>query len=134
VGVSPTIREIGIVIGNCRRTRFVLAGYSQGAMVIHQAESRLDARLGDQGSKSIIGTLLLGDGDRRAYSKAKRFGSAAGSGEGIRVYLTARDRRTRRPQPTLIAGPRLIGCPALVAGASASLRDIAGNAVQRRPG
>ena len=68
----------------CPGTQIVLAGYSQGAMAVHQAEIRLVA---GRESAQIIGTLLLADGDRLPTARAAHRGSAASNSSGIRTYV-----------------------------------------------
>jgi cutinase len=86
-GISQTVREATIVAANCRNTSLVMAGYSQGAMVIHQAELQLDDQRHVDVHDAIIGSLLLGDGDRVHDSRARLVGSAPRTGEGVRVYV-----------------------------------------------
>jgi hypothetical protein len=61
----------------------VLAGYSQGAMVMHEAELGLSSGV----TNCLGGTLLLGDGDRVSHTKAKEFGTSLAQAEGIQVYI-----------------------------------------------
>lgn len=72
----------------CPSSSVVLAGYSQGAMVIHQIEQQLAAagRPGDVLDR-VAATLLLADGDRVPRTQAVRLGTAAARGEGIRPWL-----------------------------------------------
>lgn len=77
-----------------------MAGYSQGAMVIHQAELQLDDDQHASAHDAVVGTSLLGDGDRTHDSRAKLFGSAPLSGEGVRVYLHGRARDVDQPWST----------------------------------
>jgi hypothetical protein len=86
-GISQAVKEANIVAANCPDTMLVMAGYSQGAMVIHQAELQLDGQRHADTHDAIIGTLLLGDGDRIHDSRASLFGSAPLAGEGVRIYL-----------------------------------------------
>ena len=69
----------------CPDQRFVLAGYSQGAMVMHRAVQDLiaspTARSQDLRSR-IDGVILIADGDRRADDRVTSLGSAVG-GRGI---------------------------------------------------
>ncbi len=87
LGVSQTIVELETELTACPEIEFVLAGYSQGAMAIHQAELRLEQDGHEDVLDAIGGTLLLGDGDRAPNSAAKSFGGAPRSGEGIQVSL-----------------------------------------------
>lgn len=80
--VGDAVRE-----GNaCRGAVFVFAGYSQGAMVAHQAELELERRQ-LQAFYNTIGTILLADGDRVSNTKAMEFGTSKHSGKGIATYL-----------------------------------------------
>jgi hypothetical protein len=86
-GVSETIVDIRSTLDSCPETELVLAGYSQGAMAVHQAELQLE-REGDEEALDVIGgTLLLGDGDRAPNTQARIFGGAPRGGEGVQVYL-----------------------------------------------
>jgi hypothetical protein len=86
-GVTQTIADVHAVTARCPETEIVLAGYSQGAMAVHQAELQLH-RDGDEGALDAIGgTLLLGDGDRVPGTQAKIFGGAPTGGEGVQVYF-----------------------------------------------
>jgi cutinase len=86
-GVSDAIFDIDNWHATCAPTVFVLAGYSQGAMVMHQAEVSMHSKH-DSAFNSIAGTLLLGDGNRVPNTKAKEFGTSANNAEGIQTYLT----------------------------------------------
>ena len=65
----------------------MLAGYSQGAMAMHQAELELRDAGETELLTHVAGALLLADGDRVASTTAKRFGTASSTAEGIRTYL-----------------------------------------------
>lgn len=85
-GVRDGIRRLR---RTCRSTSVVLAGYSQGAMVVHQIEQRLSF-VGVPGSDAldrVAATLLLADGDRVPGTAAVRLGTAAAGGEGIRPWF-----------------------------------------------
>lgn len=88
-GVDDVISDERSMLASCPHTKFVLAGYSQGAMVMHQAELQLVAGRRGRLIRHIAGTLLLGDGDRAPNTLAHRFGTSAARGEGIRTYLHA---------------------------------------------
>lgn len=69
--------------GTCKTTKFVLAGYSQGAMVVHDFLNRL-ARTHDTASQaSIIGVALLGDPYRVRFAGVHEFGTAPSAGYGL---------------------------------------------------
>jgi hypothetical protein len=87
-GIKRTVELAETVVANCPGTSLVMAGYSQGAMVIHKAQQRLQAAGRADVIVKIAGTLLLGDGDRVAWSRATRFGNSDARGQGVRTYLT----------------------------------------------
>ena len=83
-GVTNAVNAIEDFHNLCTQTVYVLGGYSQGAMVIHQAENKLPGAV----RKAIAGTLLLGDGNRVVNTKAKgKFGTSPNDGQGIATYL-----------------------------------------------
>jgi Cutinase len=92
-GIAATVRIAKDLATNCPTSAIVLAGYSQGAMVVHQAELRLAAGGRTDVLGHIAGTLLLGDGDRAAGTKAKLFGTSSAGAEGVRTYLHGNDRK-----------------------------------------
>jgi hypothetical protein len=86
-GSSAAISEAKFLHSACPDTTLVLAGYSQGAMVMHQAELQLAADGGTGVLQQIGGTLLLGDGDRVPQTAAREFGTSSDGSEGIRTWL-----------------------------------------------
>jgi hypothetical protein len=86
-GVSFMVSNVensATVCGNA--TRLVLVGYSQGAIVVHQAEDYLLVH--DRAALNhIIATVVVADGDRVPNTRAREFGSSGASGEGVQVYL-----------------------------------------------
>jgi hypothetical protein len=87
-GFNGIMTDFNAAVAACPSTRIVLAGYSQGAIVVHEAESWIAAHLNAKLSR-IAGTVLVGDPDRIAHTKATTFGTVAASAEGVRVYLRA---------------------------------------------
>ncbi|HVW82217.1 MAG TPA: cutinase family protein [Mycobacteriales bacterium] len=85
-GVTAAVKDARMVSYYCPGSYLMLAGYSQGAMVVHQAEWRLAKSYPEIASR-IVGTVLVADGDRIPNSEAKRFGTATGGGEGVRTWL-----------------------------------------------
>lgn len=73
----------------CPQERVVLAGYSQGAMVVHRALQDLD-RAGDPEARQILartdGVVLISDGDRRRRDRVTDYGTA-GRSEGVGYAL-----------------------------------------------
>lgn len=97
-GVSDTIFDADDFHAVCPPTVFVFVGYSQGAMVMHQAENQLDAH--HHGTfKAIAGTILLADGNRVPDTRAKEFGTSAHNGEGVQTYLTPMSSHPDVPAP-----------------------------------
>jgi hypothetical protein len=85
-GIKATEADVTAVVSQCPDARIVLGGYSQGAVAVHDAEVSLAAD--DPSAFShVAGTLLLADPDGVPDSKAKRFGTAPASAQGIRSYL-----------------------------------------------
>jgi hypothetical protein len=84
--VQATLRDRA---ATCPQERIVLAGYSQGAMVVHRALQDLD-RSGDPVARQILartdGTMLISDGDRRRRDRATDYGTARRS-QGIGYAL-----------------------------------------------
>jgi hypothetical protein len=85
-GIKQTEAAVAQVLSSCPKAKLILAGYSQGAVAVHDAENWIAANKPAELSH-IAGTLLLGDPDRVPHSKSKLFGSSPASGEGLRVYL-----------------------------------------------
>jgi hypothetical protein len=70
----------------CPRALMLIAGYSQGAMVVHQAVNQLK---GTGAEQCIEGSILLGDGDRVPNTKAEEFGTSPKKGEGIGNWIAS---------------------------------------------
>ena len=102
-GVKLTIEAVHAVLSGCPEIELVLAGYSQGAMAIHQAERKLEHEGDEEALDAIGGTLLLGDGDRTARTDAKLIGGASQWTTGIRVALhgTAHPQDVEEPETTV---------------------------------
>jgi len=87
VGVNDAISELSTEEAVCPKTSIILAGYSQGAMVMHDLGEEL-IKSGRQGLLTPVrATLLLGDGDRTGSTKARQFGIENGAGVGVRTWL-----------------------------------------------
>jgi hypothetical protein len=85
-GIKMTEYEVASVLRLCPGAKIVLAGYSQGAIAVHDAENWLAAH--EPGElRHVLGTLLLGDGDRVPNTKAKEFGTSKAGAQGLRVYF-----------------------------------------------
>jgi sugar lactone lactonase YvrE len=92
-GIASAIDELRTEAAQCSKSRFVLAGYSQGAMVMHQVLLRLE---GDPGLRHLLArvaaTLLIADGDKKKETAANRFGTASFQAEGIRSAIRLGER------------------------------------------
>jgi len=62
-GIQGTEQAVGTILGLCPGAKIVLAGYSQGAIAVHEAENWLHANKPGE-LTHIVGTLLLADPDR----------------------------------------------------------------------
>ena len=91
-GVATAFDELNNQAARCPSARFVLAGYSQGAMVMHQ----LLLRLTDQANTGLLGriadTALIADGDKKRATAAVTFGTAGRAAEGVRSALSVGER------------------------------------------
>ena len=85
-GIVGAEQAVNTIVAKCPNSQIVMAGYSQGAIAIHDAEYSL-SRTSPSEYTHVAATLLLGDGDRVPSTRAMLFGSAPRSSSGIRVYL-----------------------------------------------
>jgi hypothetical protein len=85
-GTKVTVGAAEVIHAYCPKAKFVMIGYSQGAMVMQGAELTLEAK--DRGAfNQILGTVMIADGNRVPNTKAKEFGSSPASGEGIDPWV-----------------------------------------------
>jgi hypothetical protein len=84
-GINGAESAVRTAVDECPNSEIVMAGYSQGAIAIHDAENSL-ARNSPSLFSHIAATLLLGDGDRVPNTQAVLFGTASRLSSGIRVY------------------------------------------------
>ena len=82
-GVSAVVSKVRSLNRTCTSMQLVFAGYSQGAMVVHQALLKLSGSV----TGCVKGTLLLADGNRAKYTRAMEFGTSLHKGEGIETYI-----------------------------------------------
>lgn len=89
-GIAVTEWLVRHLVETCPTSQLVLGGYSQGAIAIHDAENAFK-QSSDPATHALLShiaaTLLLGDPDRAPNTKAKTFGTAPVSGEGLRAYF-----------------------------------------------
>jgi hypothetical protein len=69
-------------IRQCPDERLVLAGFSQGAMVIHRSMQILGSRVTDR----IDAIVLIGDGDRLPGDDGQLLGNAGGKAKGVGLW------------------------------------------------
>lgn len=90
-GIDEGIRKLKSRIveyaSDCADTDIVLVGFSQGAMVIDEAQRQLRNDGQTDALDAIAGTLLIADGDKRSRSEATLVGSSGKTGQGIRQYF-----------------------------------------------
>ena len=97
-GVSNAKALLAKQVGACPRQRYVLVGYSQGAMVMHRVlqDLRAEGSSATKETRRIDAAVLLADGDRSSADHLVSSGSA-GKGRGI-SYLSPADSRVRGTQ------------------------------------
>lgn len=71
-GTGALANQYANFVQQCPSTKVVLAGYSQGAMVVHRNLQALEA------SPNLSTALLIADGDRRPDNPTLNLGTAAG--------------------------------------------------------
>jgi hypothetical protein len=79
-GSSALGKQYEAFVQQCPASKVVLAGYSQGAMVVHRNLASLEA------SPNLIAVLLVADGDRRPADPTLNLGTASGipeRGKGV---------------------------------------------------
>ena len=102
-GVAQLWATYTQVRASCPSERIVLAGYSQGAMVVHQFLEELNATTDTAGKAAVRGVILLADPDRVHHSLIVDFGDAPFSSYGVcdlvskAVSCTSPDRLTDIP-------------------------------------
>lgn len=81
-GVGVAITTLDLRAQACPNERLVLAGYSQGAMVMHRLVNRLDSSY----LSRISALVLIADGDQVSPTRAERRGTAPVGNTGIAEY------------------------------------------------
>jgi hypothetical protein len=79
-GAAALGKQYEAFVQQCPTSKVVLAGYSQGAMVVHRNLASLEA------SPNLTAVLLVADGDRRPEDPAFNLGTASGipkRGKGV---------------------------------------------------
>ncbi|MGW4215104.1 cutinase family protein [Lentzea sp. NPDC004789] len=85
VGIQQLWKTFTAVRTDCPDQKIVLAGYSQGAMVVHQFLEQLSRKNDNAGQAAIRGVILLADPDRVRFSTIVDFGDADFGSDGICV-------------------------------------------------
>jgi hypothetical protein len=79
-GTAALANQYNAFVGQCPTSKVVLAGYSQGAMVVHRNLAALGA------NPNLAATLLIADGDRLPADPTFNLGTASGipeRGKGV---------------------------------------------------
>jgi len=79
-GAEALAQQYGAFVAQCPTTQVVLAGYSQGAMVVHRNLRNLDS------NPNLAAALLVADGDRLPQDPTINLGSVTtvpGAGKGV---------------------------------------------------
>ena len=102
-GTAAAVSEVKSEVLNCPSSLLVLAGFSQGAMVVHRAELEL-AATDPSALAHVAGTILLADGDRTPHTAAAhKLGDAGTEGEGVAVRLgLVKPRDVPLPKTTVV--------------------------------
>jgi hypothetical protein len=91
-GVKEVRRALTERAAHCPNERIVLAGYSQGAMVMHRIlTNAITSGVTDQLPSAILNRIdaliLIADGDRVANDTTTKYGSARPSAQGVGTQL-----------------------------------------------
>jgi hypothetical protein len=82
-GVGEMVAQMSTLHSACPHAFITVGGYSQGAMVVHQALLRVKSK---SVQKCQNGTILLADGNRVPNTIVAQFGSSPRDGEGIATW------------------------------------------------
>lgn len=74
---------------NCAQTKIVLAGYSQGAMIVHEFANELASSADAAAIKAVAGVVVLADPERVIHSQVTEFGDASNTGYGVCPLIAA---------------------------------------------
>ncbi|BAS11766.1 hypothetical protein AHiyo8_00690 [Arthrobacter sp. Hiyo8] len=105
-GLKVATADLSADAAVCPDARFVLGGYSQGALVMHELLLNLsdNANKGDAASQALLrritATVLIADPAKKSNTAAMHFGTAPLSAQGIKSFLTAGDRDVPTPSST----------------------------------
>lgn len=83
-GVTQAVNDLTSDATICPNSEIVLAGYSQGAMLMHRVVHELSATTGGRQILSrVAATILIADGDQVPYDHVTRYGTAPMSAHGV---------------------------------------------------
>lgn len=101
-GLTSAMQELSIRAALCPSTRFVLAGFSQGAMVMHQLLLRLTDTPNSALFQRVAASALIADGDRVKGTSALSYWSSktAPAAEGIESFFLNGGRDIPMQPPT----------------------------------
>lgn len=86
-GVATVEAILESEASKCPNERFVLVGYSQGAIVMHRALNKLAKQSRGDILDHVSGLGLIADGDRVKGSTVRNLGTDAANGKGIATAL-----------------------------------------------
>ncbi len=102
-GIKSATDELMTEATQCPNARFVLGGYSQGALVIHQLLLNLSDK-NDAASQALLrritATALIADPGKKSETAAMHFGTADFAAQGIKSFLTFGERDVPTPSST----------------------------------
>lgn len=106
-GADSTAKQFASYTEQCPNTKVVLAGYSQGAMVIHRNLYNL------ANDPHVVAALLIADGDRLPVDTTVNMGTAArvsGAGKGLAQEHDILARTNTSPLPKSIGSRTISVC------------------------
>jgi hypothetical protein len=90
-GVKEARRALTARAAQCPNERIVLAGFSQGAMIMHRIMTNATTKGVTGMAASILGrvdaVIMIGDGDRVAHDTTNDYGSARSTAQGVGTQL-----------------------------------------------
>ena len=96
---------------SCPNQQIVLAGYSQGAMVMHRLLQRFAVSPTATATlQRVDAALLIGDGDRVKLDNTKNFGAFSSRTQGIGLYYLAQSKSGTRSFATAVGRKVLTVC------------------------
>ena len=98
VGVDAMWNEFASVRLNCPAgTKIVLAGYSQGAMVVHEFLNELASTSDEAGKGAVVGAVLIADPERVRESTVLNLSDALDASSGVCQAIKAYTNCPRAP-------------------------------------